>query len=281
MEALARTVTRQGALFRPKHFRITDPALVRRHIEQNSFGTLFTTYARKGDEEGSYCSPRVDVSHLPFIGVFDDATGELTKLRAHLAAGNPQFRSLRRIAEAQRERLEALEADQKSGVDSTGAAAGREKALDVAEVVVVFQGIHTYVSASWYSEDAEKRANSVPTWDYETVHVRCSGVTIEEEEAAQVDLLKALSDHNEEGLADQREMHGYEQWRVEAADKEMMEAEMKRIRFFSLDVRKVEAKFKLHQNHQEDTRSRTVAALHQLDPTSGAVADSIVRHTPK
>ena len=162
MEALARTVTRQGALFRPKHFRVEEAALVKRHIEANSFGTIVTSYARQKDASGSYCSPRVDVSHLPFVGVYG-ADGALKRLRAHLALGNPQYRSLKRIADAQRERIEAL----KSG--TAPAAPGEEcadeaEALDVAEVVVVFQGIHAYVSSSWYSEDAEKRAQSVPTW---------------------------------------------------------------------------------------------------------------------
>lgn len=279
MEALARTVTRQGGLFRPKHFRVEEAALVRKHIEQNSFGTLFTSYTRQKDAAGSYCSPRVDVSHLPFVGVYDEKGG-LTRLRAHLALGNPQYRSLKRIAEAQEERLQALQEAQATEAEADECG-GEEEALDVAEVVVVFQGIHAYVSSSWYG-DAAKRAQSVPTWDYETVHVRCSRVTMEEEREEQLDLLKQLSDHNEAPLACQRERHGYEQWTVEKADPDMMAREMRRIRFFTLDVRAVEAKFKLHQNHPDDTRGRVVEALRQLDDsTSAAVADSIVRVAPK
>src|SRR5213080_1957047 len=35
------------------------------------------------------------------------------------------------------------------------------------EVLVLFQGPHTYVSPSWYGDDVEL---SVPTWNYSAVH---------------------------------------------------------------------------------------------------------------
>ncbi len=66
-------------------------------------------------------------SHLPFL--LDAQRGPYGTLMAHMARANPQWRTL----------------------------------AGTAEVLVIFQGPHTYVSPSWYEDDV---ALSVPTWNY-------------------------------------------------------------------------------------------------------------------
>jgi transcriptional regulator len=59
-----------------------------------------------------------------------------------------------------------LDADRKKLFGHLAKANPHWRELDDAEVLVVFQGPHAYISASWY---VEKQA--VPTWNYVAVHV--------------------------------------------------------------------------------------------------------------
>lgn len=68
-------------------------------------------------------------THLPFL--FEASSGEQGRLLTHLARANPHWR-----------------------------------ALDGAELLVIFAGPHAYISPSWYAE-----SQSVPTWNYVTAHV--------------------------------------------------------------------------------------------------------------
>ncbi|HIG42625.1 MAG: FMN-binding negative transcriptional regulator [bacterium] len=64
-------------------------------------------------------------SHLPFL-----ISGDKTSLIAHTARQNPQYRE-----------------------------------LDGQEALVTLQGVHEYISPSWYS------GPGVPTWNYQAVHI--------------------------------------------------------------------------------------------------------------
>lgn len=68
-------------------------------------------------------------THLPFL--LDDQSGGQGRLLTHFARANPQWRE-----------------------------------LDGAEVLVVFQGPHAYISPSWYAE-----SRGVPTWNYVAAHI--------------------------------------------------------------------------------------------------------------
>lgn len=103
-------------IYIPKHFQEQDAERLHALIRADNFGTLISNGAGG-----------IEVSHLPFLL---DAGRNV--LRAHMARGNPQWKSL-----------------------STGA-----------EVVAVFHGPHHYISPSWYVNHP-----SVPTWNYAVVHV--------------------------------------------------------------------------------------------------------------
>ncbi len=98
-------------------------------------------------------------SHLPFL--LDAGQGPYGTLLAHMARANPQWH-----------------------------------ALDGAqEVLVIFQGPHTYISPSWY-----ENANTVPTWNFAAVH---AGGKLEPvvDEAALYDLLSTLIARSERKYA--------------------------------------------------------------------------------
>lgn len=106
-------------MYIPKHNSENDLATLQTLMRDYSFATLVSA-----QEDGvPFATP------LPFL--YESEPGAYGTLKAHLALGNPQWRSF------QPER----------------------------EVLVIFQGPHAYISPSWY--DAEL---SVPTWNYATVH---------------------------------------------------------------------------------------------------------------
>lgn len=106
-------------MYIPKHFSENDLAVLQTLMRDYSFATLVST-----QEDG------VPIA-TPLPMIFTPEPAPYGTLSAHLALGNPQWRTF------QEER----------------------------EVLVIFQGPHAYISPSWYEV-----ALSVPTWDYATVH---------------------------------------------------------------------------------------------------------------
>lgn len=127
-------------IYIPKHFAEQDIGRLHALIRAENFGTLISNGANG-----------IEVSHLPFLL---DAGRHV--LRAHMARGNPQWRSL---------------------------ASG-------AEVVAVFHGPHHYVSPSWYANHP-----SVPTWNYAVVHVTGRPRLIEDPEQLEAMVRDLVEQH--------------------------------------------------------------------------------------
>lgn len=139
---------------------------------------------------------KIEATHLPFL---IEKSGETFKLTAHLARANPIWKNFKN------------------------------------EVVVIFQGPHTYVTPAWY-----KNPLNVPTWNYVSVH--CYGSARLVENAP--DIKKILTDT----------VHFFEtayksNWKYELPEK-FEDSLIKAIIGFEISVTKVEAKFKLSQNRE-------------------------------
>ena len=107
-------------MYIPKHFHEDNIDVLHAFMQEHSFATLVT------QQDGIPLA-----SHLPFL--LDTERGPYGTLMAHMAYGNPQWRTFD----------------------------------DAREVLVIFQGPHAYISPSWYVDDVE---SSVPTWNYTAVH---------------------------------------------------------------------------------------------------------------
>src|SRR5581483_6213093 len=103
----------------PKHFSENDPGVLQTLMREYSFAILVST-----QENGIPIA-----THLPFV--YEPQQAPYGVLKAHMALGNPQWRT--------------FQADH--------------------EALVIFQGPHAYISPSWYEVEL-----SVPTWNYATVH---------------------------------------------------------------------------------------------------------------
>src|SRR6266851_4882644 len=156
-------------------------------------------------------------THLPFL--LDPERGPNGILLAHMARANPQWHD---FASAQ-------------------------------EVLVIFQGPHTYISPSWYEVEL-----SVPTWNYAVVHAYGLPYLIEDGE----ELYKLLKT-----LIQTHEAHFEKPWPFQLPD-DYLQKMMRGIVGFEIEITRFEGKFKLSQNRTETERENVIAALQESTNTA-------------
>jgi len=132
------------------------------------------------------------------------------------------------------------------------------------EVLVIFQGPHTYISPTWYDHI------NVPTWDYQSVHVYGRPRLITEHGEA-YGLLKRLIDRHEANR----------DYRLEGLPKDFVEQEIKGIVAFQIEVTRMEANYKLSQNRDDENYRSIVAHLEErTDDLSQGVAQAMRKNRP-
>ena len=146
-------------------------------------------------------------THLPFIH-----EPQNNRLLGHMARANPHWR--------------ALEAN------ST-------------DVLVVFQGPHSYISPTWYANPG------VPTWNYVAVHLY-----------GRFQLLRDLDEHREimANLTNQHEAAAAEPWLADF-DSPTITNMLSQTVAFEIIVNETQGKFKLNQNRSTQDRSNVIDAL--------------------
>lgn len=158
-------------------------------------------------------------THLP-VEVAENADGTLTIL-GHMSRANPQWKSF-----------------------------GEQ------EVLLIFQGAHTYVSPRWYNHV------NVPTWNYLTVHVYGTIRMLEGEE-----LYALLSE-----LVKKHEVNtGYS---LEGLPADFVEKEIKGVAGFMLQVTRMDAAYKLSQNRDDESYASIV---HELEARGDEASSEIAR----
>jgi transcriptional regulator len=125
--------------------------------------------------------------------------------------------------------------------------------------LVIFQGPHTYISATWYDHV------NVPTWNYISVHAYGHP--------------SLVTDHDEmcrlfSRLVERHESHS--EYRVETLPQDFVEKEMKGIAAFKIEVARLEAAFKLSQNRNDTDHQNIVIELEKrADELSAQVAQAM------
>jgi transcriptional regulator len=127
------------------------------------------------------------------------------------------------------------------------------KLLGQQESVVIFHGPHAYISPSLY-----EIRDSVPTWNYATVHAYGRGQIL----AAETDKHKILAE-----LISQFDASYLEQWN--SFDEQYRNRMLNHIVAFEILLTRIEAKFKLSQNRTKIEQENIIQAL-------GASSDSAV-----
>ena len=109
------------------------------------------------------------------------------------------------------------------------------------EVLCVFQGPHTYITPSWY-----KDRETVPTWNYATVHVYGKPRLIHDPGELRT-MVTRLTNLHESSVESN--------WSLKEGEA-TMPAELKAIVGMEIDITRMEGKFKFNQNRSvEDQQS--------------------------
>ncbi|HYH97576.1 FMN-binding negative transcriptional regulator [Hyalangium sp.] len=166
-------------------------------------------------------------THLPFL-VEPGAAGPGGRLLAHMARANPQWR--------------AFSQDR--------------------DVLVVFQGPHTYVSPSWYVTEP-----NVPTWNYAVVHAYGRPRVIEEPEECLRILRESVATYES----------GFEKpWSLEQVG-DYAQRLLPGIAAFELRLSRVEGKFKLNQNRAPEDRRAVMSLLERSEEPEQRAVGALMR----
>jgi transcriptional regulator len=120
------------------------------------------------------------------------------------------------------------------------------------EVLVIFQGPHSYISPSWYEVEL-----SVPTWNYAVVHAYGLPRLIKNWD----DLYKLLKI-----LIETHEAQFEKPWPFQLTHSYLQKM-MRGIVGFEIEITRLEGKFKLSQNRTENERKNVIAALEESTDT--------------
>ncbi len=123
------------------------------------------------------------------------------------------------------------------------------------QILLIFQGAHTYISARWYNHV------NVPTWNYLMVHVYGTVRMIEGDELYA--LLSRLV----------RQHESTSSYRLESLPQDFVQKEMKGVVGFAIDVTLIEAGYKLSQNRNDEDYENIARQLDKRsDENSAKVA---------
>jgi transcriptional regulator len=131
-------------------------------------------------------------------------------------------------------------------------------------VLAIFYGPHTYVSASWYEDKT-----SASTWNYQAVHAGGILKFLGEEK-----LLEVLT-----RLTEKFENNAHSPSLVQKMDKSYVEKMMQAIIAFEIEIVSVQHVFKLSQNRDEKSYENIVHHLSEQDADAKAVAEEMKTRT--
>ena len=117
------------------------------------------------------------------------------------------------------------------------------------EALVMFQGPHAYISPTWYETD-----NVVPTWNYVAVHVYGT-FRLDDSRSRRLEIVRSYIDFYEATMDPP--------WSLDNADNDFIDNLLDAIVGFTIDIERIEGKWKLNQNHDPERRTKVVRALRE------------------
>jgi transcriptional regulator len=129
------------------------------------------------------------------------------------------------------------------------------KTFERQEILLIFQGAHTYISPRWYNHV------NVPTWNYTIVHVYGRARELQDEDL--LALLSRLVQNHEAGTS----------YRLERLPQDFVRKEMKGVFGFAVEVTRIDAGYKLSQNRGAEDHENIIRELEKReDADSQAIA---------
>ncbi len=134
------------------------------------------------------------------------------------------------------------------------------------DALAIFAGHQHYITPNWYPGTKE-HSKEVPTWNYAVVHAYGPLKVIQDE-----DWLRT----NVEKLTDIHEAHSPKPWKVSDAPADFIRTQLRGIVGLELPIRRLQGKWKVSQNRNEDDRKGVIEGLAELDtPESIAMKDLV------
>lgn len=130
------------------------------------------------------------------------------------------------------------------------------------DVLIIFQGPHAYISPSWY----EAKLN-VPTWNYAAIHAYGRPRLITEQAELYAHLRTQVATY-EAGFP--------KPWQLENVPLDYVEKTMKGVVGLSVEITRLEGKYKMSQNRSLQDRQQVIKQLElSTDPVTHEVATMI------
>lgn len=123
------------------------------------------------------------------------------------------------------------------------------KHTDGLRVLAIFTGPHAYISPTWYEAEAV-----VPTWNYVTVHVYGT-FRLDDRRIRRLEIVRRYVDSYEATMDPP--------WSLENADDDFIDSLLDAIVGFTIDIERIEGKWKLNQNHDPMRQIKVIRALRE------------------
>ena len=140
------------------------------------------------------------------------------------------------------------------------------KTFDNQEILLIFQGAHTYISPRWYNHV------NVPTWNYMMIHVYGTVRLLPDDEV--YTLLSRLVYSHEANTS----------YSLEGLPQDFVHKEMRGVVGFAVEVTRLDAGYKLSQNRSDEDHGNIVQELDKrgdIDSMKVASAMRAKRGEPK
>lgn len=118
--------------------------------------------------------------------------------------------------------------------------------IETGEVLIVFNGPHTYISPSWYESN-----KAVPTWNYVAVHAYGTVEIIKDSDQLYRTLREMVQKYERPSST----------YKLDEVDGAFIEGMSRGIIGFKIKITSLEGKWKLSQNHSEERCSRVIQQL--------------------
>lgn len=136
------------------------------------------------------------------------------------------------------------------------------------QILAIFHGPHAYISPTWY-----EAANTVPTWNYQAVHVYGRYTAINDPDELKAVIEKTVTFY---------EASEKTPWSIQNSDPDFIDQLLQGIVGFKIEIERIEGKFKLSQNHPVERREKVIKALtEQRHDDSQAIAALMQSQLPR
>lgn len=240
-------------MFFPAAHAEPDTEVLLQFIKENPLGILITGLNSSAQEF-------LQCTHVPWVLDMPENADGTPRIRAHIAKANPQVKSM----------IEAVD----------------EKPPNVLEldndVLVLFNGKYDhYVTPKFYVETKPDTGKVVPTWNYSAVQVYGKlslyyDSKTPEAGAFLTKQIRDLSQHTEQSIMGYSGGDKAKPWTGEEAPEKYIEILQRNIVGISIQVKKVEGKFKMSQEMQKGDREGVAKGFARLGGETGNAISELV-----